>query len=288
MTREPERTVPTAAGEAEICAQAFGDPADPAVLLIMGQMGSMLWWRDEFCGRLAARGRYVLRYDHRDTGRSTSYPPGEPGYSGDDLAEDPIAVLDAYGIERAHIAGVSMGGGIAQTIAVRHPGRVASLTLLSTRTIEDAPDLPPPDPAYMEHAGSFAEIDWSDADAVAEMFVADCRAAGSTLHPFDEEATRAFVDSDLARARNPASFQNHTVMDHGDGVPDGSLGRIAVPTVVLHGSSDPLFPPGHGEVLAASIPGASLELIEGGGHVLHERDWDQLIEAVVTISGKSA
>ena len=280
--------VPIAGGEAEICAQAFGDPADPAVLLIMGQMGSMLWWRDEFCERLAGRGRFVLRYDHRDTGRSTAYPPGEPGYTGDDLAADPVAVLDGYGIERAHILGASMGGALAQALAVRHPDRVASLTLLSTSPIEGGHELPPPDPAYMEHAGSFADLDWRDSDAVAEMFVADCRAAGSTLHPFDEEATRAFVRADLARARNSAALNNHTLIDHGDGVPEGSLGRIAVPTLVLHGSADPLFPPGHGKALAESIPGASLDLIEGGGHVLHERDWDQLIDAVAGLSRNPA
>ena len=280
MTPEPERIVPVAAGEAEICAQAFGDAAAPPVLLIMGQMGSMLWWRDELCERLAGRGRYVLRYDHRDTGRSTAYPPGEPGYTGDDLAADPIAVLDGYGVEQAHVLGVSMGGALAQALAVRHPGRVASLTLVSTSPIEGAAELPPPDSEYIEQAGAYAEIDWGDSDAIAEMFVADCRAAGSTIHPFDEEATRAFVRSDLARARNPASLNNHTVIDHGEGVPEGSLSRIAVPTLVLHGSSDPLFPPGHGEALAESIPGASLELIEGGGHVLHEDDWEQVIDAV--------
>src|SRR5687767_5094249 len=108
---------------AELCVETIGDPADPAVLLVMGAGGSMDRWETPFCERLAAAGRYVIRYDHRDTGGSTTYPPSEPGYTGDDLVADALGILDHLGVERAHFVGISMGGGIVQRIAVDHAER---------------------------------------------------------------------------------------------------------------------------------------------------------------------
>src|ERR1700704_5550517 len=115
-----------------LCVDATGDAADPAILLIGGMGASMDWWEEEFCQRLAAGGRVVIRYDHRDTGRSVSYPAGAPGYTGADLAADAIGVLDALGRRSAHLAGVSMGGALAQQVALAHPDRVDSLVLFST------------------------------------------------------------------------------------------------------------------------------------------------------------
>ena len=129
------RTVQVEDG-AEICAEAIGDRDDPAILLIGGAGWSMDWWEDGLCLRLANRGRLVVRYDHRDTGRSTSYPTGAPGYTGANLTTDAIAVLDEFGIERAHVVGLSMGGGIAQELALRHRHRLATLTLMSTTPID--------------------------------------------------------------------------------------------------------------------------------------------------------
>jgi pimeloyl-ACP methyl ester carboxylesterase len=119
----------------ELCVETFGDPGDPAVLLISGATGSMDWWEDEFCHRLACGERYVIRYDHRDTGRSASYPAGAPGYTGTDLVTDAVGLLDTLGVARAHLVGVSMGGGIAQQAALDHPDRVASLTLIANSPI---------------------------------------------------------------------------------------------------------------------------------------------------------
>ncbi|MFI5892331.1 alpha/beta fold hydrolase [Actinoplanes sp. NPDC051513] len=116
----------------ELCVETFGESTDPPLLLIAGAASSMDWWEDEFCRRLAACGRYVIRYDHRDTGRSTSFPPGLPPYSGVDLAHDALGVLDVLGVHRAHLVGLSMGGALAQRIAVERPHRVLSLTLMST------------------------------------------------------------------------------------------------------------------------------------------------------------
>ena len=129
---------------AELCVDTFGDPAHPSVLLIMGSAGSMDRWEEPFCERLAAAGRYVIRYDHRDTGGSTTYPPGKPGYTSDELFADPLAILDHLGVERAHLVGLSMGGAIAQMIALEHPERVLSLTLMSTSPVgTGGAELPP-------------------------------------------------------------------------------------------------------------------------------------------------
>jgi pimeloyl-ACP methyl ester carboxylesterase len=120
----------------DLCVDTAGDAADPAILLIGGMGASMDWWEDEFCQRLARGqgqgGRFVIRYDHRDTGRSVSYPAGAPGYTGADLAADVVGVLDAFGRRSAHLAGVSMGGALAQEVALAHPERVDSLVLMST------------------------------------------------------------------------------------------------------------------------------------------------------------
>ena len=118
--------------DAELCFETFGAAAHPAVLLIAGGASSMDRWEQPFCERLAAAGRFVIRYDHRDTGGSTTYPPGRPGYTGDDLIADALALLDHLGVARAHFVGISMGAAIIQRIAVDHPGRVLSITLMST------------------------------------------------------------------------------------------------------------------------------------------------------------
>src|SRR5689334_6724496 len=112
-----------------LCTESFGDPADPPVILVMGMSASMLWWDEGFCRMLAAGGRFVVRYDHRDTGRSQTDEPGRPTYTGMDLVGDIARVLDAYGIGAAHVLGLSMGGGLAQVLALDRPERVASLVL---------------------------------------------------------------------------------------------------------------------------------------------------------------
>ncbi|MED2497904.1 alpha/beta hydrolase, partial [Bacillus thuringiensis] len=118
--------------EIDICTESFGDSADPAVLLIMGAMCSMVYWDEEFCQQLADTGRYVIRYDNRDVGRSTTYKPGSSHYTVVDMADDAIGVLDAYHIDEAHIVGMSLGGMIAQIVALRNPQRVLSITLIAS------------------------------------------------------------------------------------------------------------------------------------------------------------
>src|SRR5919204_4580171 len=114
----------------ELCTEPFGDPGDTPILLIMGVGASMLWWEEGFCRMLAERGRFVIRYDHRDTGRSVIYEPGKPGYTGGDLVADAAGVLDAYEIPAGHLVGVSAGGAFGQLLALDFPERVLSLVLI--------------------------------------------------------------------------------------------------------------------------------------------------------------
>jgi pimeloyl-ACP methyl ester carboxylesterase len=270
-----------ASGDAEICTEAFGEPDDPPLLMIMGAMASMLWWPDGFCAALARAGRFVIRYDNRDTGRSTAYEPGAPPYRSEDLVDDAAAVLDGYGINRAHLVGMSMGGAIAQLVALEHPARVASVTAISTSSVDGAnPDLPGADPEYLEHAAAFEELDWSDTQALGELLVRDARQLAGSRHRFDEAAARELVRRDLGRTINPQSLVNHGILSGGEGRNDG-LGELDVPFLVIHGTDDPVLPYAHGVALANAVPGARLVTIEGGGHELHERDRDQILDAIL-------
>ncbi|MGH2716347.1 MAG: alpha/beta fold hydrolase [Thermoleophilaceae bacterium] len=265
----------------KICTEAFGEQRDPAVLLIMGQMASMLWWPDAFCERLASSGRFVIRYDNRDTGRSVGYEPGTASYTLDDMAGDAIGVLDEHGVERAHVVGMSLGGAIAQLVALEHPARVASVTAISTTKVgEGDPDLPGPTAEYMEHSAAWEDLDWSDTRALGEMLVRDARQIAGTRHPFDEAAARDLITRDLERATDPRRIANHGELTGGERW-RGRVGEIAAPFLVIHGTADPIFPYPHGIALAEAVPGSTLVPIEGGGHELHEGDWDQILDAIV-------
>jgi pimeloyl-ACP methyl ester carboxylesterase len=132
--------------------ESFGSPADPPVLLIMGAMASGVWWPESFCLQLADVGRYVIRYDHRDAGRSTCYAPGTTSYSVEDLADDAVRVLGGYGIESAHIVGMSLGGFLSQLVTLKNPDRVRSLTLIASERLANTdPGMPSMDPAILDY-----------------------------------------------------------------------------------------------------------------------------------------
>ena len=270
----------------ELCVETFGEPADPAILLIAGAAAPMDWWEDEFCLRLAAASRFVIRYDNRDTGRSVSYEPGAPPYTGMDLVADAVGLLDALGVTRAHVVGISMGGEIAQRLAMDYPDRVASLTLISTSPAEARGpthrDLPPmSDELRALFADPPPEPDWSDRAAVVDYIVAGERPfAGS--YPLDETRLRELAGRIFDRTVNIASsLTNHWLLDGGEPA-STPLGGIAAPTLVIHGSEDPLFPYGHAEALAGEIPGAHLLRIAGMGHEMPPREvWDIVIPAIL-------
>jgi pimeloyl-ACP methyl ester carboxylesterase len=264
----------------ELCAETFGDPVDPPVLLIMGMGGSMLWWDEEFCRLLAEGGRFVIRYDHRDTGRSVTYPPGRPGYTGADLVADAAGVLDAYGIGAAHVVGVSAGGAMAQVLALDFPDRVRSLVLISTSAaLPVSGGLPPPTGEFTRFVAT-AEVDWSDAASVIAYLVGYQRVLAGGRRPFDAVAARELARREVERARDVAALQNHDAIPDGR-VPRGPLSAIGAPTLVIHGTEDPMFPLGHGQALADEIPGARLLPLEGAGHGVYQPDWGTIVGAIV-------
>ena len=235
----------------DLCVQTHGDRSGPAILLMAGLGSSMDGWDPEFCERLAAGPRFVIRYDHRDTGQSTTDPPGSPSYTGEDLVEDAVGVLDAFAIGSAHLVGISMGGALAQVLALDHPDRVATVTLMSTGPGTGS-DLPSMSDGLREFFATTPAPDWSDREAVIDYQVAVRRALAGRA--FDEDSVPADVERVLDRTVDPAAGDDRAL------VPDRGpwrhrLGELRVPTLVMHGDADPMFAVPHGEALAAEIPG---------------------------------
>lgn len=278
-----------ASGNAQICAQAFGEPSRPAVLLIAGATSSMDRWEPAFCERLAAEGRFVIRFDLRDTGRSTTCPPGEPDYTVDDLAGDALAVLDHFEVAAAHLVGISMGAGLVQWLAILRPDRVLSATLMASSPAgpgNASNGLPPMSDALL---ASFSGGDEpgavpgpSDREAViAHMLEAERPFVGR--RGVDEGELRDLLGITYDRSENLASASNH-LMIGGTDPGRARLGEIAVPTLVIHGSDDPLFPPAHGEALAREVRGATLLLLPGVGHEFPRSAWDEVLPAIARVT----
>jgi len=276
----------------DICTEAFGDPSDPPVLLIMGASASMLMWPETFCERLAAAGRFVIRYDNRDTGRSIHYPLGEPEYTVEDMADDAIGVLDAYGIGKAHIVGASMGGMITQQVALRHRDRVLTIT-----PIMSTPDpgavlgmlgggdasgaLPGPSPALLAAALAQAGVDQSDKQAVIQSRVELFEVLHGPAHPYDEALMRDTFTREIARDPNFQSTANHQLAIAKTPGWRSRLASLDVPTLVIHGTADPILPYEHGVALAKDIAGAELLTMEGVGHEMPEEEMDTIVPAIL-------
>ncbi|MEU6258069.1 alpha/beta fold hydrolase [Streptomyces sp. NPDC047043] len=264
----------------ELCTESFGDPSDPPILLIMGTGASMLWWEEGFCRMLAGGGRFVIRYDHRDTGRSVTYEPGRPGYTASDLVGDAARVLDAHGIPAAHVVGVSAGGAFAQLLALDYAERVLSLVLISTSSaVPGGRELPGPTGEFMRFVSS-AQVHWSDAESVIDYLVAYSRMLAGGRRPFDETAARGLVRRDVERAHDFAAARNHDVLPD-DERSRTALSSIAVPTLVIHGTADPMFPLGHGEALAEQIPAGRLLALPDAGHGAERADWATIVPAIL-------
>ena len=270
-------------GDVDLCVDEYGDRGDPPVLLVHGAAASMDWWDVGFCESIAAGGRRVIRYDHRDTGRSTTGPAGAPAYDGTALETDVVALVETLDAGPVHLIGLSMGGGIAQAVADHRPDLVVALTLIATSAAGGtdtaalpgvSPELqalftdPPPDP------------DWTDRDAVIGWFTAGERAYSGRL--FDEGRTRAIAGQVFDRSVDPAAAGNHWLLE-GEGDPV-DVGRISAPTLVVHGTDDPMFPLPHGEALAAAISGARLLVVEGMGHqVPPEPTWGRVVPEILSL-----
>jgi pimeloyl-ACP methyl ester carboxylesterase len=263
-----------------LAAESFGDPADPAVLLIMGAMASGVWWPGEFCRRLAAYGRFVIRYDHRDTGGSTAGEPGAVWYTTEDLADDALRVLDAFGVAHAHLVGMSLGGFLAQLVALKAPERVLTLTLIASERLAPAdPAIPGMSPEISAYHGAAAGLDWSDRAAVIEYQVGAWRLLNGPAHPFDEAGIRALAETDHDRTPDPLTPLNHALLGDVDSW-YGRLDEIVQPALIVHGTHDPVLPFANAEALLRDLPHAELLSLPGTGHELHPHDWPVILDAL--------
>ncbi|GAA2051690.1 hypothetical protein GCM10009839_68510 [Catenulispora yoronensis] len=265
----------------DLCVEQFGDPAHPTILLVHGASASMLWWPRELCERLAAGRRHVIRFDNRDTGRSTTFPVGRPGYSLADLADDAIGILDALGVERAHLIGRSMAGGIVTLAALLHPDRVDSLTLVSTTT--GGAGLPGMAREFIEYT-STRRPNPSDPADVVDFIIGLMRVYAGESPYFDEAAeaaVRAIAEQDLTRTADIAAcLTNHFAIDLS--VPDRAAGRtVDVPVLILHGDLDPVFPPAHALATQQHYPGSQLVILPRTGHDLPPQTWDVAVPAIL-------
>ncbi|MGW6697011.1 alpha/beta fold hydrolase [Nocardia sp. NPDC055049] len=280
----PEHTV--AVGDVDLCVSTFGHRRHPPVLL---PNTSRLFWEDRFCDRLADAGRFVLRYDIRDTGRSTASAPGAPGYSLRDLVADLVGLMDVFELPRAHLVGFSVAGWICQLAALDHPDRVSALTLINTRPTAPGPadpDLPEHSDRIMAFFTERPHPDWSDRAAVIDYGVEQARVRAGT-HGFDELRARRHATHMVDRTTDMASsVLNLAYVEAGDRWRE-RLGEIAVPTLVAHGTDDPFFPYGNGEAMAREIPGADLLPLTGIGHELPDVTWDRLLAAMLVLHPES-
>ncbi len=270
--------------------EQVGDPSAPTLVLVCGGGSAKEWWDDGLCERLASGGLRVVRYDLRDTGQSTTVPPGEAAYTGTDLVDDLAALIQGLDAGPAHVWGMSMGGGIAQGLASRHPQALATLVLQSTSPAgtpaDDAPALPGPEPAVLAtFAEEPAEPDWDDAESVASHAVAVERPFAGTI-PFDADQVGRTARRVVDRGGPQRSVGNHFSVSEGEHVVEPSM--ITAPTLVIHGDADPMFPLEHGRRLADVVPGAELLVVPGLGHQYPPPEtWDLLVPAVLAHTART-
>jgi pimeloyl-ACP methyl ester carboxylesterase len=298
VTAAPRGTC-VAANGIELCYDEFGDPSDPPMLLIMGLATQMIVWDDEFCAMLAARGFRVIRFDNRDVGRSTHFVRARTPsvlemmlvqatrlrfrvpYLLADMAADALGLLDALGIASAHIVGISMGGAIAQEIAIHNPERIRTLTSIMSTTGD--PKLPRPARRAMLALGKRMPRERA---AWIREYVETWRVlAGDGGLGFDSERMARHGAETLDRGVNPAGASRQLFAMLASGDRTRALHGVHVPTLVIHGSHDPLIPVAAGYATAKAVPGARLLVIDGMGHTLPEEVWPRLVDAIAEHAG---
>ncbi|WP_330252813.1 alpha/beta fold hydrolase [Nocardia sp. NBC_00565] len=277
----------------DICYETFGDANSQPLLLVHGIHGQMISWNETFCEQLAGRGFYVIRFDNRDSGRSTKLTEPKspvrvalrlqrPAYLLRDLAADAIGLLDHLNVSAAHVMGMSMGGMIAQTIAIEYPGRVRSLTSIMSTTGNLCAGYPRKPAAVSYVIQRFP----ADRDANTTRLTKMLCTLSSPGFPLDESALHEFAARSVARGTSPdgALRQAAAVFAASDRTKD--LGRLTIPAFVVHGLSDPLIDVSGGRATAAAILGAELFLIPGMGHDLPPQTWVDLVDGFVRTAGR--
>ncbi|HEV2635841.1 MAG TPA: alpha/beta fold hydrolase [Actinocrinis sp.] len=272
----------------EIEYDTFGEPADPALLLVMGLGMQLTAWLPDFCERLAGHGFHVIRFDNRDIGLSTAFDDGpQPDvmailggdtssvpYLLEDLAADTIGLLDHLGISVAHVLGVSMGGMITQELITRYPDRFASACSIMSTTGEPSVGQPSP-----EASAALLSPPAVDRDGAIERGLAIQRILMSPAYPQPDELLRARVAAGYDRSYRPAGTVRQLAAIVASGDRTEALHSVAIPTVVIHGDADPLVNVSGGRATAAAIPGAQLIVLPGMGHDLPVELWDTIIDA---------
>jgi pimeloyl-ACP methyl ester carboxylesterase len=277
--------------------ETFGEPSARPLLLIGGLADQLIHWDDDLCRDLSQRGHYVIRFDNRDSGLSTKFDQAwaadlgtltsgkksSPPYTLDDMADDAVGLLDAVGIRKAHICGASMGGMIAQTVAIRYSSRI--LSLISIYATTGNKDLPPPRPEMMELLLAPAP---PEREAYIEHMVALFKAMAGRGFPFDEAWTRMITTRTYDRSFCPEGTGRQLLAIMAQGNRKKALASVTVPTLVIHGTDDPVVPVEAGRDTAEAIPGAQLMLIEGMGHDLpHGGAWPRIVEAIAVHTSRA-
>lgn len=264
----------------KLAVQTFGSPEDQPLVMIMGATASMLGWPDELCVALASRDLFVLRFDHRDTGASTSVPLGEAKYAVEDMASDVLAVMEDHDLSTAHLMGMSLGGYIAQTLALSAPERVRSLILIAAEPLGwDGTPLPHISDAFMAHFGKLEVLDWTDKAAVIDFLLEIERLSAGSAYPFDENRVRHRIGEVLARADQPASMFNHSTVETRENW-TGLFRKIQQPVLVIHGEEDPVLPIENGRAIVNGVANGELLVLPGVGHELPIPLSAQIAEAV--------
>lgn len=284
----------TAANNIEIAYDTFGEESGRPLLLIMGIGMQLIGWPDLFCQRLAEQGHWVIRFDNRDVGLSSkieqgglpnflaaeaAYNEGRPvpaPYTLSDMAADGLELLKALRINRAHVCGLSLGGMIAQTMALEHPDHLLSLVSMESSSGEK--NLPPPSPEALKY---LLAVPPGEKQAYMEHMGQAFRAFSGGSALYEEVMERESAGKAFDRSFYPLGFLRQFVARLASGSRKTALASLTIPTLVIHGSQDTLLPPEHGQATAEAIPGADLLLVEGLGHGLsYPRLWDQLISAI--------
>lgn len=275
----------------------FGDRSSPPLLLVMGFSGQMILWDEELCDQLAKRGLYVNRFDNRDVGLSTKIEEageydileifsalgrGEeirPPYTLDDMADDAVGLLDGLGLGKAHVCGASMGGMIAQTMAVRYPDRLLSLISMASST--GNPELASARPPVTDSQSLQPVPVPQEREANIEYMINGMRELSGPGFFFDDTRVRDLAADCYDRCFYPQGAVRQLMAIIASGNRKPALAQVNVPTLVIHGDSDPLVPVEYGRDTAEAVPGADLLIIEGMGHDLPRGAWQQIIDAIV-------
>ena len=276
----------------DIAYERLGDPDAPPVLLIMGLGAQLIAWPDGFCDELIAHGLQVIRFDNRDVGKSTHLtdapaPDLRAAITGDyasasytlsDMAADTLGLLDALGLDRVHLVGASLGGFVAQTIAIEHPARVRSLTSIMSSTGDRS--VGQPDPGAMQ---IFAGAPPTTRNEVMQRAVQAFRTIGSPGFPADDAGVAERTGRAYDRAYDPLGSARQGIAVLASGDRTARLRSLAIPTLVIHGAADRLVDVSGGRATAAAIPGAELLIIEGMGHNLPAALWPQVAAKIAEL-----